>query len=69
MVHILGKDESFKSSCNESKASEAISKLEYLQIRMKVSEMPVGHKQFTEIAQEIDRENVRLLVLTNLRLF
>jgi simple sugar transport system ATP-binding protein len=30
---------------------------------MLVSEMPVGHKQFTEIAREIDRENVRLLVL------
>ena len=30
---------------------------------MKVSEMPVGHKQFTEIAREIDRDNVRLLVL------
>ncbi|MCR5290617.1 MAG: sugar ABC transporter ATP-binding protein [Treponema sp.] len=29
---------------------------------MKVSEMPVGHKQFTEIAREIDRDNVRLLV-------
>lgn len=28
-----------------------------------VSEMPVGHKQFTEIAREINRENVRLLVL------
>ncbi len=28
-----------------------------------VSEMPVGHKQFTEIAREIDRRNVRLLVL------
>jgi simple sugar transport system ATP-binding protein len=25
--------------------------------------MPVGHKQFTEIAREIDRENVKLLVL------
>jgi simple sugar transport system ATP-binding protein len=28
-----------------------------------VSEMPVAHKQFTEIAREIDRDNVRLLVL------
>ncbi|MDR2768002.1 MAG: sugar ABC transporter ATP-binding protein [Treponema sp.] len=28
-----------------------------------VSEMPVGHKQFTEIAREIDRENVKILVL------
>jgi len=30
---------------------------------MLVSEMPVGHKQFTEIAREINRDNVRLLVL------
>ena len=28
-----------------------------------VREMPVGHKQFTEIARELDREKVRLLVL------
>ena len=30
---------------------------------MPVSEMPVGHKQFTEIAREIDRSKTRLLVL------
>jgi simple sugar transport system ATP-binding protein len=30
---------------------------------MLVSEMPVGHKQFTEIAREINRDTVRLLVL------
>lgn len=30
---------------------------------MPVTEMPVAHKQFTEIAREIDRENVKLLVL------
>jgi simple sugar transport system ATP-binding protein len=28
-----------------------------------VQEMPVGHKQFTEIAREIDREGVKILVL------
>ncbi|MDR1143884.1 MAG: sugar ABC transporter ATP-binding protein [Spirochaetaceae bacterium] len=28
-----------------------------------VSEMPVGHKQFTEIAREIDRRDVKVLVL------
>lgn len=28
-----------------------------------VSEMPVGHKQFIELAREIDREKVKLLVL------
>ena len=30
---------------------------------MCVSEMPVGHKQFTEIAREIDKKRTRLLVL------
>lgn len=30
---------------------------------MPVSEMPVGHKQFTEIARELERKNMRLLVL------
>jgi simple sugar transport system ATP-binding protein len=34
-----------------------------LQENMLVSEMPVGHKQFTEIARELDRQNIRLLVL------
>ena len=28
-----------------------------------ISEMPVAHKQFTEIAREIERENTKLLVL------
>jgi simple sugar transport system ATP-binding protein len=28
-----------------------------------VAEMPVGHKQFTEIAREVNRENTRILVL------
>jgi simple sugar transport system ATP-binding protein len=28
-----------------------------------ISEMPVGHKQFTEIAREIDRKKTKLLVL------
>ncbi|SMG46031.1 sugar ABC transporter ATP-binding protein [Dethiosulfovibrio salsuginis] len=28
-----------------------------------ISELPVGYKQFTEIAREIDKENTRLLVL------
>ncbi len=30
---------------------------------MLVSEMPVGHKQFTEIAREIDRDKMRILVM------
>lgn len=29
----------------------------------KIADMPVGHKQFVEIAREISRENVKLLVL------
>jgi len=30
---------------------------------MLISEMPVGHKQFTEIAREIDREQTQILIL------
>jgi simple sugar transport system ATP-binding protein len=65
MVHIFGERMSLldRPAMNQ-KASEAISKLGVsIDPEMKVSEMPVGHKQFTEIAREIDRENVRLLVL------
>jgi simple sugar transport system ATP-binding protein len=48
----------------QSRAESAISRLGVkLDPGMLVSEMPVGHKQFTEIAREINRENVRLLVL------
>ncbi len=47
-----------------SRAEKAIGKLGVkLDPDMLVSEMPVGHKQFTEIAREINRENVKLLVL------
>jgi simple sugar transport system ATP-binding protein len=46
------------------RAESAISKLGVkLDPDMLVSEMPVGHKQFTEIAREINRERIRLLVL------
>jgi simple sugar transport system ATP-binding protein len=46
------------------RAESAISKLGVrLDPEMLVSEMPVGHKQFTEIAREINRKNTRLLVL------
>jgi simple sugar transport system ATP-binding protein len=45
------------------KAEEAIHTLGVkISPDMLVSEMPVGHKQFLEIAREIDRENVKLLV-------
>lgn len=47
-----------------SRAESAIGRLGVkLDPDMLVSEMPVGHKQFTEIAREINRNNVRLLVL------
>ncbi|CEM62005.1 sugar ABC transporter ATP-binding protein [Treponema phagedenis] len=46
------------------RAQKAIDQLGVqIDARTHVSEMPVGHKQFTEIAREIDRENVRILVL------
>ncbi len=34
-----------------------------------VAGLPVGHMQFVEIAREIDKRNVRLLVLTSLPQF
>ncbi len=47
-----------------SRATATIGKLDFpLDPEMLVSEMPVGHKQFTEIAREIDRSNTRILVL------
>ncbi|TFG81674.1 MAG: sugar ABC transporter ATP-binding protein [Spirochaetales bacterium] len=47
-----------------NRAEKAIGKLGVkLDPDMLVSEMPVGHKQFTEIAREINRDNVKILVL------
>ncbi len=46
------------------RAESAIDKLGIkLDPDMLISEMPVGHKQFTEIAREINREKTRILVL------
>jgi simple sugar transport system ATP-binding protein len=46
------------------RAAETIAKLGVnLDPDTLVSEMPVGHKQFTEIAREINREKTRILVL------
>jgi simple sugar transport system ATP-binding protein len=46
------------------RAEAAIGKLGVtLDADMLVSEMPVGHKQFTEIAREINRERTKILVL------
>ena len=48
----------------KNRAEKAI---EHLGVKLEsdtiVSDMPVGHKQFTEIAREIERENTKLLVL------
>lgn len=46
------------------RAEDAISKLGFhIDPATLASEMPVGHKQFTEIAREIDRAHTKLLVL------
>jgi len=51
-------------SVMKKRAESAIAKLGVkLDSSMLVSEMPVGHKQFTEIAREISREKTRVLVL------
>ena len=48
----------------DGKARKAIERLGVpLDPYMLVKEMPVGHKQFTEIARELNRENVKLLIL------
>ena len=48
----------------QKQAIEAITKLGVsLDPDMLVSEMPVGHKQFTEISREISKSAIRLLVL------
>ncbi len=48
----------------KKRAESAIAKLGVrLDSDMLISEMPVGHKQFTEIAREINREKTRILVL------
>jgi len=48
----------------QSRATKAINKLGVaISPDTLISEMPVGHKQFTEIAREIDRRKTRLLVL------
>ncbi|MDR2210091.1 MAG: sugar ABC transporter ATP-binding protein [Spirochaetaceae bacterium] len=53
-----------KRDIMKTRSSGAIAKLGVkIDSETLVSEMPVGHKQFTEIAREIDREEVKLLVL------
>ena len=64
MVNIFGKRMSVLDRIAINKrAQNAIDRLGiHIDAGTIVSEMPVGHKQFTEIAREIDRDNVRLLV-------
>ena len=48
----------------DNRSRKAIDKLGVtLDPNMLIREMPVGHKQFTEIARELCRENVKLIVL------
>jgi len=48
----------------KDRAEKAISALGVkIDPNMLIAEMPVGHKQFTEIARELDRKNMKILVL------
>lgn len=48
----------------EKRALTAINKLNVnLDPSTRIAELPVGYKQFTEIAREIEKENIQLLVL------
>ncbi len=46
------------------RAEHAIEKMGFeIDPKMKISEMPVGHKQFTEIARELSKDNLKILIL------
>ena len=46
------------------RAEHAIEKMGFkIDSNMKIAEMPVGHKQFTEIARELSKDNLKLLIL------
>ncbi len=48
----------------DARAAEAIGKMGVsIDARMVISDMPVGHKQFTEIARELSKDNLKLLIL------
>ena len=48
----------------ETKAAEAIEKMGVnIDPKMVISDMPVGHKQFTEIARELSKDQLKLLIL------
>ena len=47
-----------------SRAEAAIDKMGFhIDKSMRISDMPVGHKQFTEIARELSKDQLRLLIL------
>ena len=48
----------------DARAKSAIEKMGVeIDQKMVISSMPVGHKQFTEIARELSKENLKLLIL------
>ena len=48
----------------DSKADQAIRKMGVeINGQMEINEMPVGHKQFTEIARELSKDQLKLLIL------
>lgn len=48
----------------DNRAAKAIEKMGVaIDQKMVISSMPVGHKQFTEIARELSKENLKLLIL------
>ena len=65
LSEVFGKRMNTLDRKNMAKRSiEAINRLGVqLSEEMQVSEMPVGHKQFTEISRELSRENMKLLIL------
>lgn len=65
LVELFGdKIKNLDMAQNTQRARAAIGKLcVQLDEQMLISEMPVGHKQFTEIARELDRKNIEVIVL------
>ncbi len=65
LVEVFG--ERFKTLDRDDMNQRAVRAIETLGVSLSpdtlISEMPVGHKQFTEIAREIDRKQTKLLVL------
>ncbi|HQC35927.1 MAG TPA: ATP-binding cassette domain-containing protein, partial [Bacillota bacterium] len=48
----------------DARSEAAIDKMGFdIDKRMVINEMPVGHKQFTEIARELSKDQLRLLIL------